>query len=107
MWEQAWKQMYEGVRNGQNEKTVYSSPPIAVKLEPPDLFLASLFVGWFLCFPMFLHGLCYFSSKTLTRIFQALHRDRTASPHGSPEFQFYDLSDWVIWNSGLANWISK
>lgn len=99
--------MYEGVRNGQNEKTVYSSSPIAVKLEPPDLFLASLFVGWFLCFPMFFAWIVLFSSKTLTRIFRAPHRNRTASPHGSRAFQFYDLSDWVIWNSGLANWISK
>lgn len=28
------------------KKIVYSSHPTVVKLEPPDLFLASLFVGW-------------------------------------------------------------
>lgn len=40
------------------KKIVYSSHPTVVKLEPPDLFLASLFVGWlagssvFQCFCM-------------------------------------------------------
>lgn len=72
------------------KKIVYSSHPTVVKLEPPDLFLASLFVGWLvpLFSSVFLHGLRYFSSKISPEFSGSFTRTGRQAPAALQGFGF-------------------